>query len=200
MSETKLHLASASARRREILDALGVAFTWSATDIDETPLAGEDAESMVLRLAAVKARAAAGLPATAILGADTAVVLGTQILGKPGSVHEAMNMLALLSGRTHRVLTGVALLSGAATNTAVSRTEVRFREIAVDEASAYCRSGEYQGKAGAYAIQGLAGLFVESLSGSYSGVVGLPVFETAGLLRAAGMDVLRMTRFSGHAS
>jgi septum formation protein len=200
VSELRLHLASASARRREILDALGLSYTWSAADVDETPLAGEDAESMVLRLAVAKARAARGLPATAILGADTAVVLGTQILGKPGSVDEAMDMLGLLSGRTHRVLTGVALLSGVATSTAVSCTEVQFREIGVDEASAYCRAGEYQGKAGAYGIQGLASVFIESLVGSYSGVVGLPVFETAGLLRAAGMDVLRMTKFSGHAS
>lgn len=196
MSKLKLHLASASARRRAILEALGLSFTWSATDIDETQLAGEDAERMVLRLAVAKAHTAAGRPATAVLGADTAVVLGSRVLGKPGSVEEAMEMLGLLSGRTHRVLTGVALVSGAATKTAISCTEVRFREIDADEAAVYCRSGEYQGKAGAYGIQGLAGLFVESLAGTYSGVVGLPVLETAGLLRAAGMDILRMTRFS----
>jgi septum formation protein len=102
-----------------------------------------------------------------------------------------------LSGQTHQVLTGVALHSGRETRTALSTSMVRFRDISVDELTAYCRTREYEGKAGAYAIQGLGGLFVESLSGSYSGVVGLPVFETAGLLREAGMDVLRMTKRSG---
>ncbi len=200
VNNLKLHLASASPRRREILDALGLSFSWSATDIDETPLAGEVAERMVLRLAAAKARAAAERPSTAILGADTAVVLESQILGKAASIHEAMDMLARLSGRTHRVLTGVALLKDGEASTAMSCTEVRFREFGADEAAVYCRSGEYQGKAGAYGIQGLGGLFVESLSGSYSGVVGLPVFETAALLRAVGMDILRMANLSGRKS
>jgi septum formation protein len=200
VNKFKLHLASASPRRREILAALGLPFSWSATDVDETPLPGEVAEGMVLRLAVAKARAAAERPSTAVLGADTAVVIDSQMLGKPATIDEAVDMLARLSGRAHRVLTGVALLKGGAEETALSCSEVRFREIGVDEAAAYCRSGEYQGKAGAYGIQGLAGVFVESLSGSYSGVVGLPVFETAGLLRAAGMDILRLTTFPRHTS
>ncbi|MCI0516656.1 MAG: Maf family nucleotide pyrophosphatase [Woeseiaceae bacterium] len=199
MNKLRLHLASGSPRRREILDALGLPYSWSATDIDETPLAGETAERMVLRLAAAKARAATGQPSTVILAADTAVVLDSQMLGKPASVDEAMDMLARLSGRTHLVFTGVAALAPAVEQTAMSRSEVRFREISVDEAAVYCRSGEYRGKAGGYGIQGLAGVFVESISGSYSGVVGLPVFETAKLLRAAGIDVLRLTTLAGHA-
>jgi septum formation protein len=197
VNKLKLHLASSSLRRHEILNALGLPFSWSASDIDETPLDGEAAEPMVLRLAIAKARAAAERPSTVILGADTAVVLDSRIFGKAASMDEAMEMLARLSGRTHRVLTAVALLKAGVEDTALSCTEVRFREISVDEAAAYCRSGEYRGKAGAYGIQGLAGVFVESLSGSYSGVVGLPVYETAGLLRAAGMDILRMTTFQG---
>jgi septum formation protein len=200
VNKLKLHLASASARRREILDALGVAFSWSATDVDENPQDGELAERMVLRLASAKARAAAERPSTVILGADTAVVLDSRIFGKPASMDEAMEMLASLSGRAHRVYTGVALLKAGVEDTALSCTEVQFREISVDEAAAYCRTGEYQGKAGAYGIQGLAGTFVASLSGSYSGVVGLPVYETAGLLRAAGMDILRMTNSRGRPS
>jgi septum formation protein len=197
VNKLKLHLASSSLRRHEILNALGLPFSWSASDIDETPLDGEAAEPMVLRLAIAKARAAAERPSTVILGADTAVVLDSRIFGKAASMDEAMEMLARLSGRTHRVLTAVALLKAGVEDTALSCTEVRFREISVDEAAAYCRSGEYRGKAGAYGIQGLAGVFVESLSGSYSGVVGLPVYETAGLLRAAGMDILRMKTFQG---
>lgn len=200
MNKLNLHLASGSPRRREILDALGLEYSWSATDIDETPLAGEDAERMVLRLAAAKARAAAGLPSTLILAADTAVVLDSQMLGKPETAGEAMDMLARLSGRTHQVLTGVAVLAPGVDRTAVSRTEVRFREIPAGEATAYCRSGEYRGKAGGYGIQGLAAVFVESISGSYSGVVGLPVFETARLLRAAGLDILDMTTLPGPAT
>jgi len=194
---TKLHLASSSPRRREILDSLGLVYSWAATDIDESPLAGELAEAMVLRLAAAKARAAGVRDVTAILGADTAVVCGDRVLGKPASVDEAMEMLRNLSGQVHRVLTGVAVLAAGDTQTALSDTRVRFREIGQREIVAYCRSGEFEGKAGAYAIQGLAGMFVESLHGSYSGVVGLPVFETAALLRAAGLDIFSMTTFSG---
>jgi septum formation protein len=200
VNKLKLHLASSSLRRHEILNALGLPFSWSASDVDETPLAAEDAGRMVLRLAIAKARAAAERPSTVILGADTEVVLDSRIFGKPASMDEAMEMLASLSGRTHRVLTGVASLKAGVEDTALSCTEVKFREISVDEAAAYCRSGEYRGKAGAYGIQGLAGVFVESLSGSYSGVVGLPVYETAGLLRAAGMDVLSMTNSRGRPS
>jgi len=192
-----LHLASSSPRRREILDSLGLAYSWAATDLDESPLPREAPEAMVLRLAEAKVRAAGERDATAVLGADTAVVLGEQVLGKPGCADEAIAMLRLLSGQAHRVVTGVALLVEGAARTALSETSVRFRQISQREIVAYCRSGEFEGKAGAYAIQGLAGTFVELLHGSYSGVVGLPVFETAELLRAAGLDILRMTNLSG---
>jgi septum formation protein len=195
----KLHLASASPRRREILSALGLIFSWAPTDVDETPLPGEPADGMVLRLASGKAHAA-GKPAHIVtLAADTEVVLGSHIFGKAESSAEAVDMLCRLSGQTHRVVTGVVLLVQGVESAALSSSEVRFRKIAPGEADAYCRSGEYRGKAGAYAIQGLGGVFVESLYGSYTGVVGLPVFETAGLLRAAGLDILRMTNIAGPA-
>ena len=190
VSRPRLHLASSSPRRSEILAALGLDFSSGGVDLDESRLAGETPEAMVLRLAAAKARAAAVDAATLVLGADTAVVLGEQIFGKPGDGDEAVAMLHSLSGKTHRVLTGVALRAPAGVQTALSATEVRFREIRSDEALAYWQSGEPCDKAGAYAIQGLGGAFVAAISGSYSGVVGLPVFETVELLRQAGIEIL----------
>lgn len=159
--------------------------------MDERRLEGEAPDAMVLRLARAKAVASARRPASVVLGADTAVVLGEQVFGKPEDEAAAVEILTRLSGRTHSVLTGVAVSTTAGIMTAVSATEVRFREIRPDEARAYWQSGEPRDKAGAYAIQGLGGVFVESISGSYSGVVGLPVFETAELLRQAGLTVLQ---------
>jgi len=185
-----LHLASASPRRREILEALRLSFSAGGADIDESLLPHEDAEAMVRRLAVGKARALHGT-GDVILAADTAVVLGDRIFGKPRSEDEALAMLAALSGEQHRVLTGVAVLSAGGIQTSVSCSEVRFRDIDPAEAADYWHSGEPRDKAGAYAIQGLGGIFVASLRGSYSGVVGLPVFETVALLRDAGIDVLR---------
>lgn len=192
MTRPKLHLASASPRRREILAALGLSFTAAGVDLDERRLDGEAPAAMVLRLAAAKAIAAAADPATVVIAADTAVVLGDDVFGKPCTRDEALAMLQALSGRTHQVMTGVALRSAAGTATALSTTDVRFREIGPDEALAYWQSGEPGDKAGAYAIQGRGGVFVEAIDGSYSGVVGLPVFESVGLLRAAGIDVLQV--------
>ncbi len=187
-----IHLASSSPRRHEILTAMGLRFTAAGVDIDETRYEGEPVADMVVRLAIAKAAAARenldqSLP---IIGADTAVVIGDQVLGKPGSQDEAVQMLASLSGRSHTVLTGVALDYAGMVRTTTSLTEVRFREISPDEAQSYWQSGEPLDKAGAYAVQGIAGIFVEELSGSYSGVVGLPVFETAALLADAGLEVL----------
>ncbi len=187
-----IHLASSSPRRHEILTAMGLRFTAAGVDIDETRYEGEPVADMVVRLAIAKAAAARenldqSLP---IIGADTAVVIGDQVLGKPGSQDEAVQMLASLSGRSHTVLTGVALDYAGAVRTTTSLTQVRFREISPDEAQSYWQSGEPLDKAGAYAVQGIAGIFVEELSGSYSGVVGLPVFETAALLADAGLEVL----------
>ncbi len=195
MQQPVLHLASSSPRRRDILTAMGLPFTFAGVDIDEAWQNGESATDMVLRLAQGKAAAAAGreqglLP---IIGADTVVAYRDRILGKPTSKENALDMLTLLSGRTHRVLTAVAVQANEILKSAVSVTEVRFRDIPPDEALAYWQSGEPEGKAGAYAIQGKGGVFVESLSGSHSGVVGLPVFETAMLLRWAGIDVLAGT-------
>jgi len=191
MSKPSLILASASPRRRDILIALGLEFEILAADVDETRQPGETPEAMVVRLAADKAAALDRVPGRIVIGADTAVVLGDTILGKPRDEADALDMLRQLSGRRHRVLTGVAVLSTEAAHAALSVTEVDFREISRDEAQNYWQSGEPRGKAGAYAIQGRGGVFVERLEGSYSGVVGLPVFETASLLQRAGLDLLK---------
>ena len=189
MSSHSFHLASASPRRRQLLGALGYEFTHGGVDIDESVLPDESPSDMVLRLAVAKAQAALdGKPGAAtVLGADTAVVLDETVFGKPASKEDALSMLSRLSGRCHTVLTGVAVLSDGVVHTAISETEVQFREIGPDEAEAYWQSGEAAGKAGAYAVQGLAGIFVRSVNGSYSGVVGLPVYETAQLLRRVGI-------------
>jgi septum formation protein len=188
MTAPILHLASASPRRREILAALGIPITHGGADIDESRQEGEAVESMARRLAREKALAASSsLP---ILAADTLVVLGDEVFGKPASGEHAHDMLSALSGRDHRVLTGVAVRHGEELWAAMSDTTVRFRDIRPDEIEAYWQSGEPAGKAGAYAIQGLGGVFVEAVEGSYSGVVGLPVFETAALLQKVGIDVI----------
>jgi septum formation protein len=188
------HLASSSPRRRAILDALGVEFTVGGPDIDEQQLPGEAAQAMVTRLAAAKAAAARRSHAGVVLAADTAVVVDATVFGKPVDQADALAMLARLSGRSHQVMTGVALHWDDTERVALSTSEVRFREIDPDEALAYWQSGEPRGKAGAYAIQGLAGVFVEQIKGSYSGVVGLPVYETAALLAEAGIDLLKRTK------
>ena len=185
-----LHLASSSPRRRQILEALGLEFTAAGADVDETPVAGEPAEAMVLRLAEAKARAGGRDAATVVIGADTAVVLDGAMFGKPRNRADALAMLAALSGRRHRVLTGVAVKSPQGITSVLSTSEVEFREIDPDEAQAYWQSGEPADKAGAYAVQGLGGVFVSSIAGSYSGIVGLPVFETTALLKRAGIDVM----------
>ncbi len=186
----KLHLASSSPRRREILTALRLEFTMQAVALDEYRLDGESPRAMVLRLAAAKAAAANAGDGQFVLGADTAVVLDDRVLGKPRDAGDAVEMLMALSGRQHTVLTGVALRTAEASDLVVSSTDVVFREIDRDEAHRYWQSGEPCDKAGAYGIQGLGGVFVEAITGSYSGVVGLAVFETVGLLRRAGINVL----------
>ena len=167
---------------------MGLEFSAGGVGIDESPLAGEQADAMVLRLAAAKALAATCAADTVVIGADTAVVLDGEVFGKPADEADAMRMLGALSGRRHEVMTGVAVRSECGVNRVLTVTAVEFREIRPDEALDYWQSGEPHDKAGAYAIQGLAGDFVRSVSGSYTGVVGLPVFETAELLRAAGVQ------------
>ncbi|NNF40003.1 MAG: septum formation inhibitor Maf [Woeseiaceae bacterium] len=188
--EPRLCLASSSPRRREILTALGLRFSVKAVDVDEQPLAGETSDQMVVRLAVAKAAAARTGVDELVLGADTAVVVDGAVLGKPQDQADAIAMLGRLSGRTHRVVTGVALLGPEGAETTLGVADVRFRDIRQDEALAYWHSGEPCDKAGAYAIQGLGGVFVEAIEGSYSAVVGLPVFETAKLLLNAGIDVM----------
>jgi septum formation protein len=185
-----LHLASSSPRRREILAALQLEIPMVKVDVDETQLVGETPTDMVLRLAIAKAEAAVVNTGNLVLGADTAVVIDGRALGKPADEADCLAMLDALSGRGHKVFTGVALRGPNGTSTALSETDVYFREISRDEALAYWQSGEPHDKAGAYAIQGLGGVFVERIEGSYSGVVGLPVFETVVLLRKAGLDVV----------
>ena len=185
-----LHLASTSPRRREILDALNLDFMIIHVDVDESPLDGESPGDMVLRLATAKAEAADIAPVDLALGADTAVVIDGRALGKPADQSDCLAMLQALSGRGHKVVTGVALHGAGRTQTVLSETDVYFREISRDEALAYWQSGEPCDKAGGYAIQGLGGTFIERIEGSYSGVVGLPVFETMALLKNAGISAL----------
>jgi septum formation protein len=194
MSEYQIYLASNSPRRRELLDQIGVTYRVLRVDVDESPRAGEDATGLVQRLALAKARAGcASLPAgdgKPVLGADTLVVKEGRLLGKPHERAAGLAMLARLSGRSHEVFTAVALVRGHQERVLLNRSQVRFREIAPGEAAAYWDSGEPIDKAGGYAIQGLAAVFVAELFGSYSGVMGLPVFETAQLLNEFGIKIL----------
>lgn len=166
--------------------------SYGGVGIDETPAAGEPPSNLALRLALGKARAAldAGRDEPVILGADTVVSLDGELFGQPASEKEGIYMLSRLSGRVHAVHTAVAVLAGGRELSAVSASDVRFRGIAPAEARAYWATGEPRGKAGGYAIQGRGGIFVAALTGSYSGVMGLPVFETAALLAQAGIEVL----------
>lgn len=181
-----LYLASGSPRRRELLAQIGVPFVTLNAAIDESALPAEPAHGYVERLALEKARA--GLASLAdntdavVLGADTAVVLDGQILGKPQTRSEALAMLAALSGREHQVLTAVALASRTRSAVQVVTSHVTFRPLRSGEAEAYWATGEPCDKAGSYGIQGLAAVFVSQLQGSYSAVVGLPLCETAQML------------------
>lgn len=178
-------LASQSPRRRELLEQIGAQFTVVQSEVDESPLPAEDAESYVRRIALAKAKAgrrAAKTSALPVLGADTAVVLDRTILGKPGTVSNAERMLRRLSGRTHEVMSGVAVILGDRRRVELQISRVTFKTLRDDEIRAYCETREPLDKAGAYAIQGLAAGFVAHLEGSYSGVMGLPLFETCALL------------------
>ena len=191
---TSLYLASGSPRRRELLTQIGVPFTAVSAAIDETPLQNESPVAYVERLAREKAQAGRqqllkSMPdgAFCVLGADTAVVLDERILGKPVDEADALAMLMALSGRVHEVLTAIAIIDAGRCETRVVSSQVRFRNISKQEASLYWTSGEPRDKAGGYAIQGLAAVFVAGLNGSYSAVVGLPVCETAELLGHFGI-------------
>lgn len=186
----KLVLASASPRRLALLDQIGIVPDLvRAADLDETPLKGELPRVHAVRLAREKAEAVAVLePAGFILAADTVVACGRRILPKAETVAEARQCLALLSGRAHRVYTAVALISpDGQLRERMSETRVSFKRLSTSELDAYIASGEWRSKAGGYAVQGHAAIFVRLLSGSYSGVVGLPLFEVAGLLAGVGI-------------
>src|SRR5580693_8260580 len=186
-----VYLASASPRRRQLLSQIGVNFQVLNVDVDESAGACEQALDYVARLARAKAVAGLALRGAErpcpVLGADTAVVADGAILGKPVDGADAQRMLALLSARTHEVLTAIALATEEGVLARLCRSEVTFREITAKEARAYWNTGESRDKAGAYAIQGYGAVFISGLRGSYSGVMGLPLYETAQLLRAAGV-------------
>lgn len=182
-------LASISPRRRELLSQIGVPHLVTGADIDESVLPGEPPGAYVTRLAREKAlairRTGQQLP---VLAADTTVVVDGSIFGKPRDQAHAIDMLSRLAGRAHEVLTAVALANSQGVSERLSSSTVRFRPISPAECVAYWETGEPRDKAGGYAIQGLGAVFVESLSGSYSAVMGLPLFETGELLQAAGIQ------------
>lgn len=196
-ARTKIYLASRSPRRRELLKQIGINFEvlvlrekpGRAADVDESQSPGESADEYVRRVCFAKAEAGwdrivqRQLRKFPVLAADTVVCAGAEVLGKPADRADAARMLRLLSGREHRVLTAVALKFDAHPELVVSETRVRFCELSDAFIEAYIDSGEPLGKAGAYAIQGRAAAFVTELHGSYSGVMGLPLYETAQLLK-----------------
>jgi septum formation protein len=182
----RLILASGSPRRKELLGHLGVDFDILVTDVDESLHTEESPPDYVTRLAIEKA-AAAARPESIAIGADTTVAIDGQIFGKPADVEDAARMLGLLSGRTHEVFTGVGLSDGSSITV---RTEVTFASLASSDIAWYIATGEPMDKAGAYGMQSIGGAFVASIVGSYSNVIGLPLVETAELLRVAGITVM----------
>ena len=186
-------LASSSPRRKELLEQVGYRFNAFSVDVDESPSPAEDPKAYVLRLARTKAIAGAQQkPGIAVLGSDTTVTIDNHILGKPENEDDFQRMMGLLSGRSHHVHTGVAVCLDERVESVISTTVVRFGALNDDLVSAYWRSGEPLGKAGGYAIQGFAAVFVESIEGSYSGVVGLPLYETRQLLSSFGVEPWRV--------
>jgi len=184
-----LILASQSPRRKALLSQLGVSFETCPADIDETPLASETPEDYVVRMALEKAQVISEkFPDAWVLGSDTSVILNGSIMGKPEDETDALTMLSALSGHTHQVLTAVALVSQQEVKTKLVSTNVVFREIPLELAKAYWDSGEPADKAGSYGIQGMGGMLVRSIEGSYSSVVGLPLAETADLLMDIGIE------------
>jgi septum formation protein len=187
-----LYLASKSPRRSELLERLGVRFDSVDVDVPEVRAPGEPPADYVSRVAREKAGAGllklSGVAGAVVLGADTEVVLDDEVFGKPADAAQAADMLRRLSGRTHEVLSAVWCLDAGREEHAFSISRVEFATLDSTRIDAYLASGEWQGKAGAYAIQGRAEAFVVRLSGSYSGVMGLPLHETVALLRRFGME------------
>ena len=185
-------LASASPRRQELLDQIKVTYKVHPVDLDETPLPGESPLAYVRRLAAEKSAACKAQlnPNIPVLAADTAVIVGNVIMGKPKNQADALAMLTQLSGKTHQVYSAISL-RGREHGQAVSITEVMFRRLTEQQILDYWHSGEPQDKAGSYAIQGRGAMFVAAIKGSFSGVVGLPLFETAELLSNQGIELFK---------
>ncbi len=185
-----LYLASQSPRRRQLLEQIGMKFETIALDVPEVRAAGEAAHDYVMRVARDKAiagmRRLGDVRDAIVLGADTEVVLDEDVFGKPADAAAAAVMLRRLSDTTHRVLSAVCCVSAAREENVMSESQVTFRDLSDADIASYVASGEPMGRAGAYAIQGFAATFVRHLSGSYSGVMGLPLFETAQLLRRFG--------------
>jgi septum formation protein len=188
-----LYLASQSPRRRQLLEQLGVRFGTLDVKVPEMRLPGEPAENYVSRVAREKAGAGllrlSGVHGAVVLAADTEVVLDDDVFGKPENAAHAAAMLRRLSAKTHRVLSAVWCVSGGREECVLSMSEVSFADLSDAVITAYVASGEPDGKAGAYAIQGRAGAFVRHLSGSYTGVMGLPLHETSELLRGFGVSL-----------
>jgi septum formation protein len=196
LKSPRIYLASRSPRRGELLGQIGVAFEVLPSDVDESVLLDESPEHYVLRLARAKALvctqriAAQGLPARPVLAADTTVCIDGMVLGKPDHDVEAAEMLKRMSDRWHVVHTAVAVAYEDHVESALSSTQVELALLSDHEIAAYIASGEPRDKAGSYGIQGLAGAFVRRIEGSYSGVMGLPVYETVQLLKKFGVNVL----------
>ncbi|MBT8136755.1 MAG: septum formation inhibitor Maf [Gammaproteobacteria bacterium] len=192
MNQRFIYLASASPRRRRLLDQIGVRYEVHPVEIDETPQPGEVPRDYVKRVAREKAVAAAALlpQAAPVLAADTTVVIDGRTLGKPRDHDDALQMLGQLSDSEHEVLTAVCAIHDNEALSELSSTRVYFRNISHSEREHYWASGEPADKAGAYSIQGRGAIFIERIEGSYSGVMGLPLFETARLLGRCGIDVM----------
>jgi septum formation protein len=191
-----IYLASRSPRRAELLQQIGVQFSVLPSDVDESEREHESPADYVLRLAKTKAETCMAMlvqenkAIRPILAADTTVSIDRKILGKPQDEADARAMLTLMSGKRHQVLTALAIATPQGIVTSLSVTQVEMAELTASEIEAYIRSGEPFDKAGAYGIQGLASIFIKRIEGSYSGVMGLPIYETAQLLRSAGIRVL----------
>lgn len=197
MNQELICLASASPRRLQLLEQIGVACEVRAADIEEFSLQNESPEDLVRRLALSKAELVAGSNGGSgqrlVLAADTVVVLDGKIFGKPVDDSDARNMLRQLSGRTHEVMTAVAISGKGTSHCELSESRVTFCDLTQAQIDSYVATGEPADKAGAYAIQGMAAILIRRLEGSYSGVMGLPLFETAALLQQFGVDVLGPT-------
>jgi septum formation protein len=201
MNQGFIYLASASPRRRELLTQIGVRYRVRASGIPERREPGEAIADFARRMALAKAHAVQALtrdePAP-VLGADTVVVVDNELLGKPADRAEGVAMLARLSGRSHVVLSAVALVEGEKSKVAVDASRVWFREIDPQECDAYWETGEPADKAGAYAVQGIGAVFIKRLEGSFSGVMGLPLFATSRLLAEFGHTLPGLTRTNTH--